>query len=119
MGYLMAILISIGCWVFWGMADPISLGEDQTLLALQSSIACFVVLGLIQMIGRGFIGSRRTVLNPYRVKLKEIPAFVINDALLVEDQLKASGVNPVSEEQAAAGQKTDFEAKRLSEILED
>jgi hypothetical protein len=119
MAYWAALLISIICWLFWGIAASSGLKEEDAVASLGLSIGCFIAFGLIQAMLRRSIASNRAQLILYNARQTDFPVFKPNDSLLVEDQLRALGIGIESDHDFSKVEAIPAEVTRLYEILDE
>ena len=118
MAYVVLTLVAVLCWVLAANSN-LGLAGSSNPNAARFSIYTFIILGLIQMIGRAVIASREVPMRISGMRKAEPPELVLTGRLFIEDMISASQISPIPEDHDTATKSTDLDAKRLSDILND
>lgn len=118
MAYFVVTILALLCWLLAADSD-LGLTGIPNPDAARFSIYAFIILGIIQMIGRAVIASREVPMRICGMRKPEPPELVLTDRLFVEEVMGTSSILPVPEDQGEAAKSTEVDAKRLSDILND
>jgi hypothetical protein len=118
MRYFIATLLAFLCWFLAANSD-LNLTGIPNPEAARFSIYGFIVLGIIQMVGRAVVASREVPTRICGMRKPELPELVLSESLLVAEVVGLSSTPPRAEDNGKVAEPAELDAKRLSDILND